>query len=176
MQKWKLTNDVTVPAIAVMARDPNGDYVLTSDATEEIEKINKDYSLFFSRAMAIIAEKNKEIATLSSELAADRRATVHTMEELKAALEDNETLTTANVKQVEEIAILKAEVERLRKVLTEVSKGEGEFDIDPVLHAINTIAHMKSTAQEALKEGQEIIFVAPETGLYKMEATDGPKE
>ena len=40
-----------------------------------------------------VAKYEEEIATLKEELAADRRATKHTMEEMQALLEENTTLT-----------------------------------------------------------------------------------
>ncbi len=49
---------------------------------------------------------------------------------------------------------LEAEVERLREVLAEISKGEGTFDLDHHQHAKNTIEDMKGLALRALAPQQ----------------------
>ena len=48
-----------------------------------------------------------------------------------------------------------AEIERLRKALQQISKGEGPFSRDPLTHASNTIDAMKAEAVEALDETAE---------------------
>ena len=48
--------------------------------------------------------------------------------------------------------ILKFENERYRKALQEISKGEGRYDTDRLIHLENTLADMIEIAENALKE------------------------
>jgi hypothetical protein len=46
----------------------------------------------------------------------------------------------------------RAEIERMREALQEISKKEGRFSMDPLEHASNCVEDMAQIAQEALKE------------------------
>ena len=59
-----------------------------------------------------------------------------------------------NHKFKRENAALKAENERLRHWLLEISKGEGRYNHDPLTHADNCIDDMKALALAAL-DGKE---------------------
>ena len=70
----------------------------------------------------------------------------------------NEAIKLANksMRLKREIAALKAENERLKGALREISKGEGRYNRDPLTHADNCIDDMKALAVAALqsKEGE----------------------
>ena len=49
----------------------------------------------------------------------------------------------------------KTEIDRLKRALKEISKGEGAYSLDPLTHAANTIESMKETAKCALEQDLE---------------------
>ena len=51
-----------------------------------------------------------------------------------------------------ELIRLRAEIDKLRAALTEIARGEGAYNRDPLTHASNTIDSMKALAATALEE------------------------
>ena len=51
----------------------------------------------------------------------------------------------------EEIDTLRTSNKELRDALEEIAEGKGEYDMDPLTHAGNTIREMVELATEALK-------------------------
>ena len=57
---------------------------------------------------------------------------------------------------------LHADIERLRRALVEIAKGEGAFSRDPLEHAGNCIDNMKQIAEAALRKAIEAANLGPE--------------
>lgn len=65
--------------------------------------------------------------------------------------ESYDTVIRQIASEAERAVGLEAEIAALREALTEISKGEGAYRLDPLEHASNTIDSMKNLALSALK-------------------------